>query len=318
MAKKRGRPKTSERTDVAVKIDRAVAAKAKAIATHRGTSVAEVLSELARPAIDKAYAAMLRELEASDGKAWDEMQCSAPETESARPAMGQAKTRRIQFIRNALGVLGEELDGVPDAERDERWYSRDRDRARLQDKLNTLLGIKVERPKSPGELFLEKARSDREQALLEERAEADARVERIIDRGVKAKLRAEMPEKRQSKAEPKSRHDDDRETIRLLIPDRTVPVESDTPAEDLGVAAASDHGSREDSGSPTAINTKHEAPDETHRSPVEPVYSLAEAATRLGVSRATILSWIDRGLRASRSAHPRPIGHAITSFASNG
>ncbi|MGP0067722.1 MAG: hypothetical protein ACLQGP_29520 [Isosphaeraceae bacterium] len=68
MAKTRGRPKSSERTDVAVKIDRAVAAKAKAIATHRGTSVAEVLTDLARPAVDGAYVAMLRELEESSKK----------------------------------------------------------------------------------------------------------------------------------------------------------------------------------------------------------------------------------------------------------
>lgn len=46
-----------------VKVDRAVVGKAKMVATHRGVSVAELLSEAARPTIDKAYAAMLRELE---------------------------------------------------------------------------------------------------------------------------------------------------------------------------------------------------------------------------------------------------------------
>jgi hypothetical protein len=60
-----GRPK-SERNDVAVKIDRAVASKAKAVAQHLGMSVAEVLSEVARRPIDQMYARMLRELESQD------------------------------------------------------------------------------------------------------------------------------------------------------------------------------------------------------------------------------------------------------------
>ena len=66
MEPKMGRPKgkRTERDDVAVKMDRAVVGKAKMIATHRGISVAELLSDAARPVIDKAYAQMLRELEA--------------------------------------------------------------------------------------------------------------------------------------------------------------------------------------------------------------------------------------------------------------
>jgi hypothetical protein len=63
MARVRG--KKSERDDVAVKVDRAVVGKAKMIATHRGISVAELLSDAARPVIDKAYAQMLRELDAT-------------------------------------------------------------------------------------------------------------------------------------------------------------------------------------------------------------------------------------------------------------
>lgn len=52
------------REDTPIKIDRPLAAKVKAIATHRGTGSAEVLSELARVAIDREYARVLRELEA--------------------------------------------------------------------------------------------------------------------------------------------------------------------------------------------------------------------------------------------------------------
>jgi ribosomal protein L7/L12 len=63
-----GRPKgrVSERDDVTVKLDRAIVGKAKAIALHRGITVAELLSDAAKPVIDKAYAAMLRELEAGE------------------------------------------------------------------------------------------------------------------------------------------------------------------------------------------------------------------------------------------------------------
>lgn len=60
---KRGRPKRIEREQVTVKIDKAIATKAKAIGTHRGISVAEVLSGLLEVPIDRAYAQMLRELE---------------------------------------------------------------------------------------------------------------------------------------------------------------------------------------------------------------------------------------------------------------
>jgi hypothetical protein len=60
-----GRPKgkRTERNDSAVKIDKGVAAMAKAIATHEGSTVASVLSDAARPVIEKRYAAMLRKLE---------------------------------------------------------------------------------------------------------------------------------------------------------------------------------------------------------------------------------------------------------------
>ena len=64
MAKAKGRPKLSERDDVTIKFDRTIANKAKMVALHRGISAAELLSELARGPVDKAYAQMLRELDA--------------------------------------------------------------------------------------------------------------------------------------------------------------------------------------------------------------------------------------------------------------
>lgn len=65
MAKAKG--KRSERDDVAVKIDRTIVGKARLIATHKGTSTAEVLSEMLRGPVDQAYARMLRELEKGGG-----------------------------------------------------------------------------------------------------------------------------------------------------------------------------------------------------------------------------------------------------------
>lgn len=58
-----GRPKTSTRSDVAVKIDRVIAGMAKAVATARGIPLAELLSEMLDAPVSKAYAQMLRELE---------------------------------------------------------------------------------------------------------------------------------------------------------------------------------------------------------------------------------------------------------------
>jgi hypothetical protein len=66
MPKPRGRPKMSSRQDVTVKIDRTLVGKAKLIATHRGVPVAELLSDLLQAPIDRAYAQMLRELEARE------------------------------------------------------------------------------------------------------------------------------------------------------------------------------------------------------------------------------------------------------------
>jgi hypothetical protein len=64
MPKPKGRPKRSERNDVSVKVDRTLVGKAKLIATHRGIPLAELLTELLGAPVDRAYAQMLRELEA--------------------------------------------------------------------------------------------------------------------------------------------------------------------------------------------------------------------------------------------------------------
>lgn len=67
-----GRPKGSRdknkpvRDDVAVKVDRTVIGKAKLIATHRGITLAELLSTLLRAPVDKEYAKMLRELDRAE------------------------------------------------------------------------------------------------------------------------------------------------------------------------------------------------------------------------------------------------------------
>jgi hypothetical protein len=63
VAKPKGRPRRSERDDVAVKIDRTVVGKAKLIATHKGIPLAELLTELLTAPVDRAYMAMVRDLE---------------------------------------------------------------------------------------------------------------------------------------------------------------------------------------------------------------------------------------------------------------
>jgi hypothetical protein len=68
MAKRAGRPKTSERDDVSIKIDRALVSKARLLAAHKGVSIAELISELLRGPLNQDYAKMLRELEKGGGK----------------------------------------------------------------------------------------------------------------------------------------------------------------------------------------------------------------------------------------------------------
>jgi hypothetical protein len=64
MAKKPlGRPKSSDRQDVSIKFDKTLAGLARMIALGRGISMAEYLSEMARPNIERDYAKLLREFE---------------------------------------------------------------------------------------------------------------------------------------------------------------------------------------------------------------------------------------------------------------
>lgn len=53
--KRTGRPPTSERDDVVVKLDRIVAADARNIAEKRGISLAEYLTEAVRPIVAKDF-----------------------------------------------------------------------------------------------------------------------------------------------------------------------------------------------------------------------------------------------------------------------
>ena len=65
---KRGRPKRSERQDIAVKVDQRIAGLAKSVAKYRGIPLAELLSDLLEIPVSRAYAQMLRELnELEDG-----------------------------------------------------------------------------------------------------------------------------------------------------------------------------------------------------------------------------------------------------------
>lgn len=71
VAKPKGRPKRSDRDDVAVKVGRTIVGKAKLVATHRGVSVAELLTDLLAAPVDRAYVAMVRELESEPKSARD-------------------------------------------------------------------------------------------------------------------------------------------------------------------------------------------------------------------------------------------------------
>jgi hypothetical protein len=64
MAKKKmGRPRTSGRQDVSIKFDKTLAGKARLISQGRGVSMAEYLTEMTKPIIDRDYAKLMRELE---------------------------------------------------------------------------------------------------------------------------------------------------------------------------------------------------------------------------------------------------------------
>jgi hypothetical protein len=67
MAKAKGRPKRSERDDVTTKIDRYLVGKAHLIAKDRGISLAELLSEMLRAPVEKAYAQLVRSMDQKGG-----------------------------------------------------------------------------------------------------------------------------------------------------------------------------------------------------------------------------------------------------------
>jgi hypothetical protein len=66
MGKQRGRPQ-SERNDVSVKLDRTLVGKARLVATHRGVTMAELLSEIIRGPLDRYYGQMVKELGIKEG-----------------------------------------------------------------------------------------------------------------------------------------------------------------------------------------------------------------------------------------------------------
>ena len=63
VAKSKGRPKQSARADTTVKIDRTLVGRAKTIATYRGVSVAELLSEALRAPLTKMWGDMIRDVD---------------------------------------------------------------------------------------------------------------------------------------------------------------------------------------------------------------------------------------------------------------
>lgn len=68
MGRKRTSPEKGKRDDVAVKIDRTLADKAKLVASRRGSTLAEYLTELNRAAIERDFAKVIRDMGAEGGK----------------------------------------------------------------------------------------------------------------------------------------------------------------------------------------------------------------------------------------------------------
>jgi predicted HicB family RNase H-like nuclease len=62
-ARKRGRPKTSDRHDVTVRIDHRIAARAHYVAKSRGVSIAALLSDMLEQPINRAFADAGKRLE---------------------------------------------------------------------------------------------------------------------------------------------------------------------------------------------------------------------------------------------------------------
>jgi hypothetical protein len=69
MPKPKGRPKRSTRDDATTKIDRLLLGKAHLIAKEQGIPVAELLSEMVRGPIERAYDKLVLRAEKREGKA---------------------------------------------------------------------------------------------------------------------------------------------------------------------------------------------------------------------------------------------------------
>lgn len=67
MAKKKGRPKTSQRNDVAVKIDAEIIGKAKHVVLARDITLAEYLSDLLRGPVDRDFNKEMKRLAGGEG-----------------------------------------------------------------------------------------------------------------------------------------------------------------------------------------------------------------------------------------------------------
>jgi hypothetical protein len=67
MARKRGRPKGTERRDAVVKLDANIVGKAQMVAKARGTSLAEYLSELIRVPVDRDFLEIIKRMDAESG-----------------------------------------------------------------------------------------------------------------------------------------------------------------------------------------------------------------------------------------------------------
>jgi hypothetical protein len=63
MARGKGRPRQEKRHDVSVKLDSVIVSKAKMIASARGLTLAEFLSDLLRAPVDREFTKEMKRLE---------------------------------------------------------------------------------------------------------------------------------------------------------------------------------------------------------------------------------------------------------------
>jgi hypothetical protein len=67
MARPKGRPKTSERNDAVARVDAVIVSKAKMVASARGITLAEYLSDLLRMAVDRDFVREMERLQPEGG-----------------------------------------------------------------------------------------------------------------------------------------------------------------------------------------------------------------------------------------------------------